>query len=196
MPETSLCDRDQAGHAAAALVFRAHGVAGALRRDHQHVEIGARVEQVEVHVEAVGEHQRRALLHVVVQVLAVDVALQFVGGQHHHEVGPFGGLGDFHHLEAGGLGLLGGGRALAQRDGDVLDAGILQVQRMGVALAAIADDDDLLALDQVQVGVAIVINTHGRFLLAGRNRPVNQAFGSAGIRAGRPANFRRCLEHF
>jgi len=26
---------------------------------------------------------------------------------------------------------------------------------------AIADDDDLLALDQVQVGVAIVINTHG-----------------------------------
>jgi hypothetical protein len=31
---------------------------------------------------------------------------------------------------------------------------------MGVALAAIADDDDLLALDQVQVGVAIVINTH------------------------------------
>src|SRR5436190_2177729 len=33
---------------------------------------------------------------------------------------------------------------------------------MGVALAAIADDDDFFALDQVQVGVAIVINTHGR----------------------------------
>jgi hypothetical protein len=31
---------------------------------------------------------------------------------------------------------------------------------MGVALAAIADDGDLLALDQVQVGVAIVVNTH------------------------------------
>jgi hypothetical protein len=29
-----------------------------------------------------------------------------------------------------------------------------------VALAAVADDGDLLALDQVQVGVAIVINTH------------------------------------
>jgi hypothetical protein len=29
-----------------------------------------------------------------------------------------------------------------------------------VALTAIADDGDLLALDQVQVGVAIVINTH------------------------------------
>jgi hypothetical protein len=39
-----------------------------------------------------------------------------------------------------------------------------------VALAAIADDDDLLALDQVQVGVAIVINTHCRSSwLAGRS---------------------------
>ena len=155
-------DRDQAGHAAALEIFAAHGVAGALRRDHQHVEVGARIDQVEMHVEAVGEQQRRALLHVVVQMLAIDVALQFVRGQHHHHVGPLGGLGDFHHLEAGGLGLLRGGRALAQRDGDVLDAGILQVQRMGMALAAVADDDDLLALDQIDVGVAIVINPHGR----------------------------------
>jgi hypothetical protein len=49
-----------------------------------------------------------------------------------------------------------------------------------VALAAIADDDDLLALDQVQVGVAIVINTHGRFLTGSQNRLVNQAFGWVG----------------
>jgi hypothetical protein len=31
-----------------------------------------------------------------------------------------------------------------------------------MTLAAITDDDHLFALDQVQVGVAIVINTHGR----------------------------------
>jgi hypothetical protein len=36
-----------------------------------------------------------------------------------------------------------------------------------MALAAIADDDDLLAFDQVQVCVAIVINTHSGFLLRG-----------------------------
>ena len=153
-------DRDQARHAAAALVFRAHGMAGALRRDHQHVEVGARLDQVEMHVEAVREHQRRAVLHVGVQVIAVDVGLQFVRRQHHHHVGPFGGVGDFHHLELFALGLLDALRALAQRHRDVLDAGIAQVERMGMALAAIADDDDLLALDQVQVGVAIVINTH------------------------------------
>src|SRR5213078_3072021 len=108
--------------------------------------------------------------------------------------GPFRGLGDFHHLEAGGLRLLGGGRALAERDGNLLDAGILRVQRMGMALAAIADDADLLALDQVQVGVAIVINTHGRSSwLAGRSARIvlysEVSVGSAG-------DFRRCLEHF
>src|SRR4029077_15544873 len=40
-------------------------------------------------------------------------------------------------------------------------AGVTQIQRMRVALAAIADDGDLLALDQVQVGVAVVVNAHG-----------------------------------
>jgi hypothetical protein len=155
-----LVNGDQAGHAAAALIFRTHGVAGALRRDHQHVEIFARIEQVEVHVEAVCEDERCALLHVVVHVVAIDVALQFVRGEHHHQVGPLGGLGDFHHLEAGGFRLLRGGRALAQRNDHVLDAGVLEVQRMGMALAAVADDADLLALDQVQVGVFVVENFH------------------------------------
>ena len=59
-----------------------------------------------MHVEAVREHQRRAVLHVAVQVLAIDVGLQFVGREHHHHVGPFGGLGDLHHLELLALGLL------------------------------------------------------------------------------------------
>ena len=46
-------------------------------------------------------------------------------------------------------------------DRHVLDARVTQIQRVGVALAAVADDGDLLALDEVQVGVAIVVNTHG-----------------------------------
>ena len=90
----------------------------------------------------------------------VDFGLQFVGRQHHQHVGPFGGLGDGHDLYALAFGLLGGGGAGAQRDGDVLDAGIAQVQHMGVALRAVADHGDLLALDQIDVGIAIVINAH------------------------------------
>ena len=113
-----------------------------------------------MHVEAVREHQRRAVLHVGVQMIVVDVALQFVGREHHHHVGPFGGVGHLHDLELLALGLLDALRVLAQRDRDVLDAGIAQIERVGMALAAIADDGDLLALDQVQVGVAVVVNTH------------------------------------
>ena len=192
-----LGDRDQAGHAAAALILRSHGVARALRRDHQDVEIRAGIEQVEVHVEAMREHQRGALFHVVVQMLAVDIALQFIGGEHHDKVRPFGGIGDFHHFEAGGLGFFGGSRALAQRDGDILDAGILQVQRMGVALAAIADDDDLFALDQVQVGVAIVINTHGRSSwLARRSARIVLCFEVGALRPDRLAISGAGLVHF
>jgi hypothetical protein len=101
-------DRHQARHAAALLVFAAHRMAGALRRDHQHVDVGARLEQVEMHVEAMREGDRGTRLHVGVQVVAVEVALQFVGRQHHHDIGPLGGIGDGHHLEAGGLGLLPG----------------------------------------------------------------------------------------
>jgi hypothetical protein len=96
-----------------------------------------------------------------VQVIAVDVALQFVGRKHHDHVGPFGGFRHLEHLERLALRLLDAVGALAQRHRDLLDAGIAQVERMGMALAAVADDGDLLALDQVQVGVAVVIYAHG-----------------------------------
>ena len=152
--------RHQTGDAAALQVFAAHGVAGALGGDHEHVEIGAGLDQLEVDVEAMGEDQGGALLQVGGQIGVVQLGLQLVGGEDHHHVAPLGGLGRGQDLEALGLGLLGGGRAGAQRDGHVLDAGIAQVQRMGVTLAAIADHDDLLALDQIDVGIPIVIDAH------------------------------------
>ena len=59
------------------------------------------------------------------------------------------------------LGLGGGRRALAQRDRHVLAAAVAEVLRMRVALAAVADHGDLLALDQADVGITVVINAHG-----------------------------------
>ena len=49
---------------------------------------------------------------------------------------------------------------LAQRDRNLLHTAIAQIERVGVALAAVPDNGDLLAFDEVQVGVAIVVNTH------------------------------------
>ena len=41
-------------------------------------------------------------------------------------------------------------------------AGIAQVLGMGMALAAITDDGDLLALDQADISIGIIINAHGK----------------------------------
>ena len=53
---------DQRGHAATLLVLAAHEVTGTLGRDQRHVEILARLDLLEVDVEAVREQQRRAFL--------------------------------------------------------------------------------------------------------------------------------------
>ena len=155
-----LVDRNETRHAAAALVFRTHRMTGPFRSDHQHVEVGARLDQIEMDVEAVGEHQRCGLLHVGSKFVAIDVGLQFVGRQHHHDVGPFGGAGDVQHLDAFGFGLLGGGRTGPEGDRDVLDTAVTHVEQMGVALAAVADDGNRLAFDEIEVGIPVVIDAH------------------------------------
>ena len=94
------------------------------------------------------------------QVVLVDVGLQFIGGEHHDDVGPLGGLGHLHGLELLALSLLDAGRALAQGDRHILHAAIAQIEDMGVPLAAVADHGHLLALDQIDVGITIVIDAH------------------------------------
>ena len=47
---------------------------------------------VEMDVEAVGEGNRRAVLDVGFDVIAIDVRLQLVRRRHHHQVGPLGGI--------------------------------------------------------------------------------------------------------
>ena len=64
-------------------------------------------------------------------------------------------LGRGEDAQALGLGLRAALRARLQADADV-DARVAQGQRVGVALAAVADDRHVLALDQGQVGVVVV----------------------------------------
>ena len=68
-----------------------------------------------------------------------------------------GRLGDRQHPQPGRLGLGLRRRALAQADAHV-DARVLQVQRVGVALRAVAEDRDLAARDQRRVGVRLVVD--------------------------------------
>ena len=112
-------------------------------------------------VEAVGKRDRRAVLQVVVDMGVVGLGLELVGHRHHDQVGPGGGLGDVLHRQALGLDLGRTCRARTQRDAEVFRPAVTQVQRMRVALAAIADDGHVLVLDQVDVAVAIIIDAHG-----------------------------------
>src|SRR4030066_925410 len=59
-----LVHRDQRRHAAALEVFGTHGMAGAFRRDHDHVHIGWRHDLVVVNIKAVSERQCGARLQV------------------------------------------------------------------------------------------------------------------------------------
>ena len=97
-------------------------------------------------------------------MLLVDLGLGLVGDEHHDDVGLLGGVVHAHDLEAGLLGGLGGLGALAQANADV-NAGVQEVQRVGVALGAVADDGDLLALDDARVHVLLVIDVDGHVLL-------------------------------
>ena len=119
-----LVHRQQAWHAAAAQVFRAHRVARPLGRHHEDIEIGARLDQVEMDVEAMGKRQGRTFLHIIKEAFAIDIGLQLVRGQHHHHICPSRGFADRLHGQTGRLGLLCAGGAFPQRDPHVSQAAV------------------------------------------------------------------------
>ena len=65
-------------------------------------------------------------------------------------------FGDGADDEAGLAGAVGVGRVGAEADADV-DAGVLEVEGVGVALRAVADDGDFLRLDEGEVCVCVVV---------------------------------------
>ncbi len=96
-----------------------------------------------------------ALGQLVLDGVVVDGALVLVRCQDHDDVCPFGGIRNVLDSEACVLCLGGRLGAVLQRDNN-LDAGIAQVQCVGVALGAIANDGYLAALDDRQVCVVVV----------------------------------------
>ena len=101
------------------------------------------------------EEQRIAVFEARLDVLGEDLRLGGIRGQQHDHVRPLGGLRVSLDLEASLASLVCGLGAFAQAD-DHLDTGLAQVLRVRVALGAVADDGDLLRLDQGQVCVVVV----------------------------------------
>ena len=133
----------------------AHCVAGALGGDHADVVSLLGHDVAVADVEAVGEEQGRVGLEVRGDLLGVDEALHLVGDQDHDDIAFLDGFGNVLHFKAGGLGLLPGGGAGTKTDHHV-DARILEVERVSVTLRAVADDGDLLGLDDRQISAIVV----------------------------------------
>src|SRR5690606_33006536 len=153
-------DGDQVRDAAALDELGAHRVARRLRRNHDHVEVGTRHDLVVVDGKTVGKRQGGAFLQVRLDLVLVQLRLELIRGQHHDDVSPLYRFRYRLHGQAGLLRLGRRGRTRAQGDNH-LDAGILQVVGMRVALGAVADDRYLLALDDGEVAIFVVIDVHG-----------------------------------
>lgn len=107
-----------------------------------------------------GENERRTLLQVLFERVLVERALAFIRRQNHHDIGPGGCVGGVHDLEASAFCLGNSRRLRTQTDDHIGHAAVLQVVGMGMALAAITDNGNFLALDQAQITVTIVIDAH------------------------------------
>ena len=152
----------QIRHAGTLGVLTTDDMARALRGAHDDVDVLGSLDVAVVDVEAVGEGQGVAGLQVGSDVLLVDLGLQLVGNEDHDDVAFLGGLVHGGDLQAGLFGLSPALGALAQADAHV-DAGIHEVEGMGMALGAVTDDGDLLALDDLRIDVVFVVdrNSHG-----------------------------------
>ena len=144
-----LRDGDHRRRAVPLRVQAADDVARAFRRDHDHVVAGRRRDAAVVDVEAVREEERGAWLEVGCDLLLVQRRLRAVGNEERDELSTLDRVGDGSDGQPRLLGRGHGRAALAQADHDV-DARVGHVERMGVALAPVAEHRDL-AVEQVEV---------------------------------------------
>ena len=130
-------------------------MAGALGRDHHHINIFRRLDQLEADVETMGEAQHLACGQVRCNFLGVDLFLELVRKQHHDPVRLRCGIGHTEHLESISLGLVRRSAALVETHHHVHTT-VLEVQCMGVPLGSIADDRHRLAVQLTEIGIGVV----------------------------------------
>ena len=130
---------------------------GTLRCNHENVNASRRNNLLEVDVETMCESESTARLEVGTNLFLVDVRLLLIRDQNHRDVRLLDRLSDWQNLEVVRFGSGLGFRALVKTDDDV-DAALLEVQRMRMSLAAVADDGNGLALHDLPVRVLIIIS--------------------------------------
>ena len=151
---------EEAGDTLAVGVGPPDQVAGPLGRHHADVHPGGGVDQLVADVEAVGEHQHVARLEVGCDGGVVERPLAGVRDQHHDHIGLGTGVRGVEDAQPLGLGRRPALARLGETDPDVVP-GVAQVEGVGVALRAVAEDGDLLPLQGRRVGVGVVVHAGG-----------------------------------
>ena len=159
-----LLDGNQRGGAAAFGEDFADAMAGRFRRNHGDVDILRRLDGAEANVEAVREHERLAFMEMRLNIIAVDLGLLGIGREYHDDVRPFGSLAGRHHSETLFFGSRARRATFVQAHANT-NAAIPQVQRVSVALRAVADDGDLFGLDECEIRGVVVVEICHVFLL-------------------------------
>ena len=107
--------------------------------------------------ETVREHQCLALGQIRLDVLLVALGLLGIGQRDHDDVGAFDGFGGGDDFKAFFLRDGDGLAAFVKADED-LKAAVLEVERVGVALRAEAEDRQRFVFQHAEVGVFVGIN--------------------------------------
>ena len=141
-------------------------MARTLRSAHNNVNAFGSLDVAVVDVEAVSESKSLARLEVLFNMVLVNLGLLLVGNEDHNEICFLSSLihrGDLQASLFCDSPVLG---AFAKTNANV-NAGILQVQCVCMALRAVADDSYLHALDYLRIDILFVIDrySHGSSLL-------------------------------
>jgi hypothetical protein len=129
-------------------------VAGALGGDEDHVDVGRDLDEAEMDGQTVRENEGLALGKVGGDVVGINVGLLHVGETDEDDVGLLHGLAGRDDGESVFLGDGLGLRAFVEADDD-LDAGVLQVEGVRVALGAVAEHGDGLVFEEAEIGVLV-----------------------------------------
>ena len=153
-----LLDRQQTRDAGALFVLGPDEMPRTFGRDHDHVHVLRRLDLSEVKRKAVADSQRLAGGKMRLEPLIEDCGVVLIGHEQHDEIGLLGdGGGVRFRCEALLESQLPVRGTFARIDNN-LEAGIAQVQRLGMPLTAKADHADRLALQETQVRVVVVVH--------------------------------------
>ena len=104
-----------------------------------------------------GEEDRVTGVEIGGDMLLVDLGHFRVGHEHHDHIGLCGCIGDRADTQTGGFSLRDRGRPFTETDAHI-DARLLQVEGMSVALRAITQDGDLAIGHSRLVDVGLVVD--------------------------------------